>query len=149
MAEELLHDVEHDEVSLPTHLKKAAMGKDGTLLGGGGEILEQLNALYAKLMSQEGVDISKKTVKEKLEEVKKGLQNVKHLPGAVSSTAVDVDSVRVGEQVAPPPPPPGGAGAAGAASRLPPGWTVTTTADGQTYYVNDATGQASWTPPAM
>ena len=147
MAEKLLHEVEHDEVALPHHLKEAIHGKDGDQRVEAAATamaqVQKLHALYLKLMEAEGVDIRKKNLKEKFAKAKTDLKKVKHLPGQKSeSDLLDVTFVPMPPSTsAQPPAPPQ------SATNLPPDWSASVDGNGQTYYVNAMTQQTQWSMP--
>jgi len=148
MSETLLHEVEHDEVLLRTHLKKI-MGKAGTdaeIMKGLGDVA-QLHSLYLALMDEEGVDMTKKTIKEQIAIERENLKKVKALPGQRSAEQV---AVTFGKSTQPAAPRASNAApGAPAGPQLPAGWTAKTdVATGRDYYVNGATGETHWTLPA-
>ena len=152
MAEELLHEVEHDEIALRAHLKKLSaregVSEDAQLAESLARVA-QVHELYLQTMRQEGVDVeAKKGLKDKLKPDMNHLKKKKHLPGQKSTSTLQVQLST--ESATAPPPPPGAAPPLLGGDLLPPGWVASTdAASGNVYYVNSSTGQTQWTVPTV
>ena len=71
--------------------------------------LYHLNELYEQLMAQEGVDLTKRTWKEKLAREREAFKKVKRLPGQqVRTSGVEIEIATASSTASIPPPPTAG-----------------------------------------
>jgi len=155
MTEHLLHEIEHDEVSLRKHLKMHIdrTGSDAEIAQGHKKVQELLQ-LYQTTMDAEGIDVvTKKSWKDMFKVDKEALKKKKHLPGkksvievtSASSSSATIASAQAAPQAAAAPPTRTSNGPV-----LPPGWTAATDPNsGRAYYTNSSTGATSWEVPTV